>query len=251
MEGMDTSVTTSGFSTPEFGLHAMTGIRPVFAGTVPYAQALRRMEEAHSARRAGTAPDTIFYLEHEPVVTYGRNTPPEHFTGALHSIPCVEVPRGGLATYHGPGQLVGYVVLDLARRAEGRRPDIHEFLRAIEAGIVRFLQREFSLDAGAVSGHTGVWIADGASARKICSIGVSVRRWVTAHGFALNIAPDLSAFDAIVPCGIEGAQMTSVQHELDISGRRQAVPRARDIARSLHVYVCAALHDAGWGTEGP
>jgi len=242
---------TSGFSRPEFGLHAMTGIRPVFAGIVPFAEAMRRMEAVRDGRRAGTAPDTIFYLEHEPVVTYGRNTPREHFAAALPHIPCVEVPRGGLATYHGPGQLVGYMVLDLARRAQGRRPDIHEFLRAIEAGIARFLQREFSLDARALPGHTGVWVGDGADARKICSIGVSVRRWVTAHGFALNVAPELSAFDEIVPCGIEGAQMTSIQHELDLAARREVTPRVRDLARSLHVYVCASLRDGGWGTEGP
>jgi lipoate-protein ligase B len=228
----------------------MTGIRPVFAGTVAYARALQQMEETQLRRREGKTPDTIYYLEHEPVVTYGRNTPREHMARAPHNIPCVEVPRGGLATYHGPGQLVGYVVVDLARRAGGARPDIHEFLRAIEEGIVLFLRGEFELHAVAVPGHTGVWIpAAGGAHRKICSIGVSVRRWVTAHGFALNVSPDLAAFDAIVPCGMEGVEMTSVQHELDLQGRAARIPRMRLLARALHVYVCARLRDAGWCTE--
>ncbi len=237
----------AGFAGPEFGLFAMTGIRPVFGGVVPYGQALRNMEEAQAQRREGNIPDTFFYLEHEPVITFGRSTPPEHLHATPHQIPTFEVPRGGMATYHGPGQLVGYCVIDLGRREGGLRPDIHAFLRALETGLCMFLRREFDLEAVALDGYTGVWIGP----RKIASIGISVRRWVTAHGFALNVAPNMEAFRCINPCGLGDVEMTSMERELERAGRPIRIPRMKDLARCVHVYVSHALQAGGWCKGDP
>ncbi|MBX7247046.1 MAG: lipoyl(octanoyl) transferase LipB [Candidatus Sumerlaeaceae bacterium] len=223
--------------------------RAVFWGICEYREALRRMDEAQRDRRDGAIPDTIFYLEHEPVITHGRATPTEHLHRTDHGIPTFEVPRGGLATYHGPGQLVGYPIINLANRTGGRRADIHDYLRALERALVSFLRDECQLAAGTRKGLTGVWIEDAANPRKIASIGVSARRWVTAHGFALNINPDLGAFRAIVPCGLEGDPMTSVENEFALAGRAFAARPMKDVAGELHRFVCAALREQGWGGE--
>lgn len=227
-------------------LTAMTGVRAAYWGTVPYAPAIRRMEAARRERLEGKARDTIFYLEHEPVVTYGRATPPEHLHREPHNLPLVEVGRGGLATYHGFGQLVGYCVIDLSAREGGRQPDLHEFLRALEDGLSRFLLRHFQLRAGPFPNHTGVWIHDPGPPRKIAAIGISVRRWVTAHGFALNISTPLDAFRAIVPCGITEYETTSVAHELELAGRIFAHQPMKELARAVHPFLCEALHKRGW-----
>ncbi|HYL59143.1 MAG TPA: lipoyl(octanoyl) transferase LipB, partial [Candidatus Acidoferrales bacterium] len=118
-----------------------------------------------------------------------------------HAVPTYRVSRGGQVTYHGPGQLVGYPILKL----EGRARDVSKYLRALEQALIDVL-REFRIDATRRDGMTGVWVG----ARKIASIGVGIRRWTTYHGFAINVTTDLSYFDAIVPCGIEGCVMTSV-----------------------------------------
>jgi lipoate-protein ligase B len=227
-------------------MSALTGVRAAFWGTVPYKPAIQRMEAARRDRLDGKTGDTIFYLEHEPVVTYGRATPPEHLHREPHNLPLVEVRRGGLATYHGFGQLVGYCVIDLAAREGGRRPDIHEFLRALEDGLARFLLRHFRLRAAPFPGHTGVWIHDPGPPRKIASIGISVRRWVTAHGFALNISTPLEAFRAIVPCGITEYETTSVARELESAGQPFVHQPMKELARALHPYVCEALQERGW-----
>jgi lipoyl(octanoyl) transferase len=159
--------------------------------------------------------DLLLLVEHEPVFTLGRGTqssslplPPAEV--ARRGIPVVEIERGGDVTWHGPGQLVGYPILDLG----GHRQDLHWYLRTLEEAVIGALAT-LGLPGGRESGHTGVWIRG----RKIASIGVHVRRWITFHGFALNVQPDLRGFDLIVPCGIEGVQMTSIARELGLADR--------------------------------
>ena len=221
-------------------------------GIIEYEDALERMARAHGERveNKDDGSDGFFYLEHPAVITYGRATPETEITASPHGIPTVAVSRGGLATYHAPGQLVGYVVMDLSRRAGGRRPDIHAYLRAIEAGLIAFLKDEFGLAAGLREGFTGVWtVPDGGGpghGRKLASIGVSARKWVTSHGFALNIHPDMSGFQAIVPCGITDAEMTSIKLELERARRVFEVKSMREWAERAHGHLSAALRDEGW-----
>jgi lipoyl(octanoyl) transferase len=149
--------------------------------------------------------ESVILLEHEPVYTIGRLLDKSSLRAVDHlPYPVFETNRGGQATYHGPGQLVGYPILDL--RARGR--DLHGYLRKLEDLLIDLLE-EFGIPGSKIEGKTGVWVQD----RKIASIGVGVRRWVTMHGFALNVASDLSGFLSIVPCGISGVQMTSISKE--------------------------------------
>ena len=155
-------------------------------------------------------PDLLLLVEHEPVVTLGRGTRAGSLPVPLpalerRGLDVFEVERGGDVTWHGPGQLVGYPILDL----EQLRADVHWYLRRLEASLVNALEGLGS-EAGVGEGLTGDWT----NARKIASIGILVRRWVTYHGFALNVTTDPAAFDAIVPCGIHGVEMTSVAREL-------------------------------------
>ncbi|HEY8256597.1 MAG TPA: lipoyl(octanoyl) transferase LipB [Gemmatimonadales bacterium] len=154
--------------------------------------------------------DLLILVEHEPVITLGRGLRPASLPippAALkrRGVPVVEVERGGDVTYHGPGQLVGYPVLDLRRHRE----DLHWYLRQLEATLIGALGR-LGVTAERNPGLTGVWTAG----RKIASLGIHVKQWVTFHGFALNVTTDLSYFDLIVPCGIQGVVMTSVAREL-------------------------------------
>jgi lipoyl(octanoyl) transferase len=176
----------------------------------PYAEVLELQRTLARRRLAGDLPDDILLLvEHEPVVTLGRGTraaslpiAPEQLT--QRGVAVFEVERGGDVTWHGPGQLVGYPVLDLA----GHRPDLHWYLRQLEATLIAALAR-LDVVAERNPGLTGVWT----HGRKIASIGIHVKQWVTLHGFALNVVNDLSGFGLIVPCGIENVVMTSVARE--------------------------------------
>ena len=170
-----------------------------------YAPALELQEKTVAARAFAQAPDRIFFLEHDPVYTIGRNRDRSSLGDAPLPHPVEEINRGGQATFHGPGQLVGYFIFDLQKLT----PDLHIFLRWIEEGLIALLAK-YDLAAQRREGLTGVWIED----RKIASIGVGVRRWITMHGFGLNIGPDLSGFATITPCGIEGVTMTSLSREL-------------------------------------
>lgn len=166
--------------------------------------------------------DLVLLVEHEPVVTLGRGTrssslPLPAAELSRRGVGVFEVERGGDVTYHGPGQLVGYPILDLERH----RPDVHWYLRQLEAALIGALGR-LGVPAGRHTGLTGVWTRG----RKIASIGVHVKRWVTLHGFALNVTTDLSAFDLIVPCGIPGVVMTSVERELGWEGDPGSLWRA-------------------------
>ncbi len=213
--------------------------------------------DPHTKPRDHSAEDSFFYLEHPPVITYGRATPSEDLKKINHQIPTLAVPRGGLATYHAPGQLVGYIVLDLSNRSAGAKPDIHAYLRALELGLIAFLRDEFGLATGLRQGFTGVWTQTTGSEvgeiaaepiRKLVSIGVSARKWVTSHGFALNIHPDMTGFQSIVPCGITDAEMTSVELELQRAGRPFKVKPMQQWAERAHLHLLKALRNEGWLT---
>jgi lipoate-protein ligase B len=184
-------------------------------GCRPYAEVLELQRQLCRERLAGELnEDVLLLVEHEPVITLGRGTRPESLPVSVsvlerRGIPVFDVERGGDVTYHGPGQLVGYPVIDLRQHRE----DLHWYLRRLEVGLINALSR-LGIVAGANPGLTGVWT----NGRKIASIGIHVKQWVTFHGFALNVSTDLSYFDLIVPCGIRGVVMTSVSRELGQSG---------------------------------
>lgn len=173
---------------------------------VPYADGLAMQEKAVEAILAGEGKDTIFLLEHEPVYTIGRLRDQSSLRAtATLPHPVFETNRGGQATYHGPGQLVGYPILDLNPR--GR--DLHLHLRLIEDALISACA-DLGVQAGRREGLTGVWVED----RKLASIGVGVRKWVSMHGFAINVTREsLPPFLAITPCGLDGVSMTCIEAE--------------------------------------
>lgn len=170
-------------------------------GLVDYAAALEMQNAAVAARMRDAIGDTLILLEHPAVYTLGRGADPRFIIAANPAIPLYRVSRGGQVTFHGPGQLVGYPIVKLS----GARRDVSRYLRKLEEALIAALG-EFGIAASRRDGMTGVW----AGAGKIGSIGVGIRRWVTMHGFALNVNTNLADFEAIVPCGIEGCQMTSI-----------------------------------------
>ncbi len=180
-------------------------------GTMPYAEALELQRSVAAARISGKIPeDVLLLVEHPPVVTLGRSSKEGHLTVSAEllrqrGVELFEVERGGDVTFHGPGQLVGYPIIDLKRH----RQDLHWYLRTVEQALIDTLGA-LGIAAERNTGYTGVWTGG----RKIASIGVHARDWVTWHGFALNVTTDLSYFDLIVPCGIQGVTMTSVKREL-------------------------------------
>ena len=177
------------------------------AGRVPYGEALEWQRRLAQDRIAGRlAHDVLLLLEHPPVITLGRNSHAAHVLADGAGIEVFEIERGGDVTYHGPGQLVGYPIIDLTHH----RQDLHWYLRTLEQALIDALAR-LGVAAERHPGYTGVWTGGGK--RKIASIGVHVKQWVTWHGFALNVTTDLTAFDHIVPCGIAGVEMTSVEKE--------------------------------------
>jgi lipoate-protein ligase B len=182
----------------------MTNLHCCDLGLVEYPQALALQEELVKQRSAGEGADTLLLLEHPAVFTLGRGADERNLL-TLRGTPVYRVSRGGEVTFHGPGQLVGYPIFDLT--VHGR--DVHAYLRTLEAVLIDVLV-EYGLPATQKSGLTGVWLGD----RKVASIGVGVRRWITYHGFALNVDPDLSYFADIVPCGLNGVRMTSMKEEL-------------------------------------
>ncbi len=173
-------------------------------GLVEYTQALSWQEALLRKRCLGESEDILLLLEHPPVFTLGRGGDEKHLLNP-RQVPVYRVGRGGDVTFHGPGQLVGYPICDLTRH--GR--DIHAYLRTLEAVLIAALA-ECGVHAYRRDGLTGVWVGE----EKIASIGVGVRRWVTYHGFALNLNPDLSYFTDIVPCGLSGVRMTSIARVL-------------------------------------
>ena len=185
---------------------------------MPYLEALALQRDVARARITGQVPqDVLLLVEHPPVVTLGRSTKAQHLTtpAALLEARGVELhesERGGDVTFHGPGQLVGYPIVDLKRH----RLDLHWYLRQVEEALI-VASAELGVPGERSAGFTGVWTRGPGEAhapRKLASIGVHARDWVTWHGFALNVATDLSFFDLIVPCGIAGVDMTSLSREL-------------------------------------
>ena len=217
----------------------MTSTRELWVvdlGTLPYAEALELQRAAARARITGDIPqDLLLLVEHPPVVTLGRSSKERHLVAsppylASHGVELFEVERGGDVTFHGPGQLVGYPIVDLKRH----RQDLHWYLRQVEEALIVALA-DSGLAAGRSAGYTGVWTGDSSGdgfvpRRKIASIGVHARDWVTWHGFALNVTTDLRYFGLIVPCGIQGVDMTSVAREtgreVDMARMHEAVARA-------------------------
>jgi lipoyl(octanoyl) transferase len=175
-------------------------------GRIDYGKALAMQDDLVARKHVDhSLGDELLLLEHEPVYTIGRTPDQSSLRGAAHlPHPLFPINRGGQATYHGPGQLVGYPIIDLRHCSQ----DLHRYLRWIEGGLIDLLGT-FDLTAETRAGLTGVWVGD----RKIASIGVGVRHWITMHGFALNVSGDLSPFDQIVPCGIANIMMTSIEKE--------------------------------------
>ena len=175
---------------------------------IVYEEGLRIQESHVDAILAGTGGDTILLLEHQPVYTIGRLRDQSSLRDPSSlPYPVHETNRGGQATYHGPGQLVGYPILDLTPRGK----DLHEHLRKLEDALIRACQT-FGVNAGRREGLTGVWVEN----RKLASIGVGVRKWISMHGFAINITKDsLPPFFAITPCGIDGVSMSCLENEAD------------------------------------
>ena len=188
----------------------MTELGFHYAGRLAYADAWAWQRSARERRRLDELPDVLLHVEHPPTFTVGRSTRPEDLrsdaaTLAGQGFELHEVERGGSVTYHGPGQLVGYPIVDL--RPRGR--DVHRFIRQLEQALIGALGA-YGLEGERREGWTGVWLGD----RKIASIGIHVRHWVTMHGFALNVATDLSHFRFVNPCGLDSEVMTSLTEQL-------------------------------------
>jgi lipoate-protein ligase B len=198
-------------------------------GQREFGEALALQRELVGARQRNEIPDTLLLVEHPDVITLGRGTHKENVLNPA-GIPIFEIERGGDVTYHGPGQLVGYPILQLS----GDERDLHKYLRDLEEAMILALG-ELGLAAGRRPSWTGVWTAREPQA-KLASIGVAVKKWVTLHGFALNVATDLSKFAAINPCGLEANVMTSVSAAL---GRRVEIaevsePLVRHLGRIMN-----------------
>jgi lipoate-protein ligase B len=189
-------------------------------GILPYAEALELQRAVARARISGAIGDDLLLLvEHPPVITLGRGTKAGNLLAgpallAARGVELFEVDRGGDVTFHGPGQLVGYPIIDLKQH----RQDLHWYLRQVEEALIRGLE-PFGIAGERSAGFTGVWTGG----RKLASIGVHARDWVTWHGFALNVTTDLSYFDLVVPCGIAEVTMSSVARELGVAGEPAAL----------------------------
>lgn len=192
-------------------------------GRERYADTWARQLELHALRRAGQAPDTLVLVEHEPVVTLGKQGELSHLmvSEALLSARGVDlhrVERGGDITFHGPGQLVGYPILSLTERGLS----VRELMRGLEECLIRTVAG-YGISAGRIPGLTGVWCAD----QKVAALGVAVKGGVSFHGFALNVATDLSYFNLIVPCGITDKRVTSIS---ELAGRAVSLDEVRPLA---------------------
>lgn len=214
-------------TTPETGkatatsrISAERALRVERLGVVPYADALELQSRLVARRRAGEITDTLLLLEHPHVITLGTSAHRDNILidddqGRLLGIDIIETGRGGDVTYHGPGQLVGYPILDL----KPDRCDVHRYVRDLESVLIGALAN-FGIEAGRKEGLTGVWVGD----EKIAAIGVRVSSgWITSHGFALNVNPDLAFFGSIVPCGIAQFGVTSIAAQRAVAPAFDAV----------------------------
>ena len=185
-------------------------------GLVEYGAGLELQAGLVEERRSGAIGDTLLLLEHPPVITLGVKTRGQHANIvaspevlAAEGVSVFETGRGGDITYHGPGQLVGYPILDL----RPDRCDVHRYVRDIEEALIIAL-REFEIEGGRLAGRTGVWVGPDGREEKVAAIGVRISRWITSHGFALNVGTNLQHFQLIVPCGIADRGVTSIDRLL-------------------------------------
>ena len=176
------------------------------SGIIDYEESLTIQRNIHSEVSSGARPNTLILLEHPSVYTAGKRTLDEERPD--NGAPVIDVDRGGKITWHGPGQLVGYPIVRLKNPHE-----LVGFVREIEAGLINVCA-EFGITGVRIQGRSGVWIADAKGERKIAAIGIRVASGTSMHGFALNVCPDLSAFEAIIPCGISDSAVTSMAQEL-------------------------------------
>jgi lipoyl(octanoyl) transferase len=216
----------------------MRSLRVERLGTIPYEDGLALQARLVEERRTDAIPDTLLLLEHPPVITLGVKTRrgPNHIiaseeTLADQGVSVHETGRGGDVTYHGPGQLVGYPILNLAPD----RKDVHVYVRDIEEVLIR-AAASFGIEAKRVSGLTGVWVGPEGREEKLAAIGIRISRWITSHGFALNVSTNLNHFNLIVPCGIVDRQVTSLEKLL---GRKVAMSEAEQA-------VAHAFFTLGW-----
>lgn len=225
---------------------ALPTVELIELGRTRYVEALAFQRHLHARRKAGEAPDTLILTEHRPVLTLGSAADGRHLLVpeaalAARGIDLVQVERGGDITYHGPGQLVAYPVLDL--RGFGR--DIHLYMRRLEETAIRLLA-DYGVAGERRPGTPGVWVGP----RKIASVGVYISRWVTLHGIAINVAPDLSPFELINPCGLAGMEMTSIARE---TGRPAPLPAA--LGRYAQVFAavfgCRLVPQTGDSPQAP
>ena len=185
---------------------ATTPIALKRSDVVDYVEALDLQRKLHRSVATGELPGTLLLLQHPSVFTAGKRTLADERPS--NGAPVIDVDRGGKITWHGPGQLVGYPIVRLINPHE-----LVGFVREIESALISVC-REFNVDAQRVKGRSGVWVCDNQGDRKIAAIGIRVAQGTTMHGFALNVNPDLSSFDAIIPCGINDAAVTSLEREL-------------------------------------
>jgi lipoyl(octanoyl) transferase len=202
---------------------AVIDLRVPWLGRMEFARALTLQEKIVAKKREDpSSSDELLLLEHEPVYTIGRTPDRSSLLGAAHLPHSVfSINRGGQATYHGPGQLIGYPIIDLHRCGQ----DLHRYLRWLEQLLIELLTG-YGTAASQRESFTGVWVKN----RKIASIGVGVRHWITMHGFALNVCGDLSPFNHIVPCGIDNVSMTSMEKE---TGDAFSVADVADVLKKL------------------
>jgi len=212
------------------------GFAPSYVGYTDGWELQRRL---HGQRVADEIPDTCLLLEHEPVYTAGKRTRPADRPLADPGAPVIDVDRGGMITWHGPGQLVGYPIVKLAEPV-----DVVAFVRAVEEALISACA-EVGVATGRVAGRSGVWVTGGGPDRKVGAIGLRVSRGVTMHGFALNCDCDLAWFGKIVPCGISDAGVTTLSAE---AGRPVTVP---EMTQRIQPHLAAALSGAKHRAGGP
>ena len=210
-------------------MDAIDGVEwKVSDGLVPYAEALAFMDERAAAIRSGSAKECVWLLEHPPLFTAGTSADPAELINPL-GLPVLEAGRGGRYTYHGPGQRVGYVMLDLDKR--GR--DVRRLVDSLEGWIIAGLA-DLGIDAHRAPGRIGIWVGSGPGEAKIAALGIRIKRWVTLHGFSINVAPDLAHFGGIVPCGIADFGVTSLADQ----GKETAMLRVdAALRRSFHRFL--------------
>jgi lipoyl(octanoyl) transferase len=196
-------------------------------GLIEYKEALEIQRRIHGEVASGLRPNTLLLLEHPAIYTAGKRTLDEE--RPINGAPVIDVDRGGKITWHGPGQLVGYPIVRLKNPHE-----LVGFVREIEAGLINVCL-DFGINGQRIEGRSGVWVSDDSGTRKIAAIGIRVASGTSMHGFALNVAPDLSAFSAIIPCGISDAEVTSMEQEL---GREITIG---DVQSSVEKHLFDAL----------